>query len=404
MGRRLVEIDPFQEEGHRALIRGYAESNQRALALKQYERCRNLLRRELDTNPDCATQELFREVRDSDIVAARSPDSARETDLPGLRVNAAVELSATLPTVLDGLPRTAPETGMPSILVLPFANLSGDVSQDYLARGITDDIIISLTAFRELFVFAYKTSMAISGDPEDTSIVAERLGARYAVEGGVHKSGGKIRVSVRLVDARDGHYLWAHRFDRDLHDLLEVQDEIVDMITNSLVEKVEEADRRRASEKPPENMLAYDFVLHGRVLLNRYTREGELEARRNFHKAIELGPTFAAAYAGLAVSHIHEYEAPWCAQPEQTLSSTFDWARKSLELDNLNIMALYALAGAYYYGGEFELANLETSPIYRVRFNLIDPLFGVVSSTVATDVELVPAVTTTVAADLSLPN
>ncbi len=358
-GRRLLDIDPFQEEGHRALIRGYGETNQRALALKQYERCRDLLRRELNASPDCATQDLYAKVKEKTIADIRTTDSVQKSSDQHVGSRSAVAPSPPLPTVLGQLPRTAPETGMPSILVLPFSNLSGDTSQGYLAHGITDNIIIALTTFRELFVFAYKTSMAIDGSPDDILNVAERLGARYVMEGGVHKTDTKIRVSTRLVDSRDGHNLWASSYDREIQDLLVVQDEIVDMIANSLVEKIEAVDHKRAFNTPPENLLAYDFVLRGRVLLNRYTREGELEARRNFRIAIDLDPMSAAAHAGLAVSHIHEYEAPWCEQPENTLSTTFEWARKALQLDDLNIMGRYALAGAHYYNGEYELANLE---------------------------------------------
>jgi adenylate cyclase len=237
--------------------------------------------------------------------------------------------------------------------------MSGDASQDYLARGITDDIIVSLTAFRELFVFAYKTSMAIDVDSDDPLSVAERLGARYVVEGSVQKADSRIRISARLASAGDGRQLWANRFDRDLQDLFAVQDEVVDMIANSLVENVEAAHHRQAASESPENLGAYDFILRGRLLLNRYTHEAELEARRNFQSAIDLDPNSAAAHAGLAVSHIHEYEAPWCEHPEQTLSFVFESARKALELDSLNIMALYALGGAYYYNGEYEIANLE---------------------------------------------
>ena len=358
-GRRLVDIDPFQEEGHRALMLGYAESNQRALALKQYAHCQALLRRELGAEPDRATQSLAAAVKQGVAAGADARRAEPSADAPGSGITPVDRPTAELSSVLERFPRTGPESGMPSILVWPFFSLSGDASQDFLACGFTDDIIIALTAFRELFVFAYKTSMAIDADAEVPLGVAERLGARYVVEGAVNKSQSQLRVSVRLVDARDGRNLWAYRFDRDARDLLAVQDEIVDAVANSLVERIEGAQRRRALEKLPERLLAYDFVLRGRVLLNRYTREGELEARRSFERALELDPASAAAHAGLAVSHIHEYEAPWCEDPERTLSLVFELARKSLELDDLNVMALYALAGAYYYSGEFELANLE---------------------------------------------
>lgn len=358
-GRRLLEIDPFQEEGHRALIRGYAESNQRALALKQYDRCREFLRRELNTTPEPVTEALFTEVKKRGDFDNQDIEFIKDAVDPKTHSSPNGKSSSEVRDVLDQLPRTAPQTEIPSLLVLPFSNLSGNSTQDYLAQGVTDNLIIALTAFRELFVFAYKTSMAASDPTEDIPIIAKRLGARYVVEGGFHKTDTRIRVTVRLVDVRDGRHLWADKYDRVVEDLFEVQDEIVDRVTNTLVQKIEETDHRIALEKPQENLVAYDFVLQGRVLLNRYTKEGELEARRSFENALELDPSYAVAYAGLAVSYVHEYEAPWCEHPEDTLATVFEFATKAVELDDLNIMGRYALASAYYYSGEYELANLE---------------------------------------------
>ena len=366
-GRKLVELEPFQEEGHRAIMRGYAESNQRALALKQYERCRELLQRELDISPDSATQDLFSQVKVGDI-AVRQDDGGSPLD-SRIASGRSTQPSPEVAEVLEELPRTAVHTTKPSILILPFVNVSDDPAQDYIARGVTDNIIVALTRFRELFVFAYKTTMALEGSVERPADAYKQLGARYAVEGSLQRTKHRIRVTARLVDTQNGQNLWAQDYDRDLEDLLAVQDEITELIVTSLVGAVEEADYIRALHKQPQQMAAYDYVLKGRVVLNRYTRQGEHEARDNFKKALDLDRYSAPAYAGLAVSYSNELHCSWCEQPEQALSSLCEYASKALELDSANSMARYALACAYYFRGEHERASLEIEHAIAINPN-----------------------------------
>jgi TolB-like protein len=352
VGRRLVELDPFREEGHRALMRGYAESNQRTQALQQFERCRELLQRELNIGPAPETQNLFMQVKQGEPVGVQSD----------ARVFSGTSIKQTSPeaaSTVDQLPRTAPLTDKPSILVMPFVNASNDQEQEYLARGITDNIIIALTPFRELFVFAYKTSMATNGVIEAPVDAYEKLGARYVVEGSVLRAKDRIRVTARLVDAQEGRHLWAQNYDRNPTDLLAVQDDITEYIVTSLVGVVEETDRLRALHIPQEQLLPYDFVLRGRVWSKEYTRKGTLKARECFQKAIDLDPNYAPAYGGMAVSYSREWDAFWCEQPDQVHAKMLEYANKALDLDNTNISGRFALACAYYFGGEYERSALE---------------------------------------------
>lgn len=277
----------------------------------------------------------------------------------GAEIPAPEPVAPTVTAVLDRLPRTAPQDGRPSILVMPFVNESDEREQDYLAKGIADNIIIALTCFRELFVFAYKTSAASTGVIETPADAHAQLGANYVVEGTVRRSANRIRISARLVDAREGKHLWARNFDREPEDLIAIQDEIADYIVRSLVDTVEKTDRQRAQRKPAELLAPYDLVLKGRVLLNEYTREGEMAARECFQRAMELDPEYAPAYAGMAVSFDHEYYSAWCEDPRQANARVYEYARKALDLDDNNIMGLYALAEAYYARGEHERAVLE---------------------------------------------
>lgn len=261
--------------------------------------------------------------------------------------------------VVNQLPHTAPQGEKPSILVMPFINDSRDLEQEYVAKGITDNIIIALTRFRELFVFAYKTSVASQEVIDSPAIAYEQLGANFMVEGSVRKSADKIRISARLIDTREGRHLWAQNYDRESGDFLAIQDEIAECVAGALVSTVEKSGGQRA-RKIPNNLLApYDLVLKGQVLLNEYTPEGEFEARDCFQQAIDLDYDYAPAYAGMAVSYDHEYHSAWCENPELANQRVYEYACKALKLDDTNVMALYALAEAYYARGEHERAVLE---------------------------------------------
>jgi adenylate cyclase len=278
---------------------------------------------------------------------------------PGELIPAPEHADEQFSAIVNRLPRTAPQDDKPSILVMPFINDSNDAEQEYVAKGITDNIIIALTRFRELFIFAYKTSMASQEVIDSPASAYEHLGANFAVEGSVRKSADRIRISARLVDTREGRHLWAQNYDRESGDFLAIQDEIAECIASALINTVEKAGGQRA-RKIPNNLLApYDLTLKGRVLLNEYTLEGENAARECFQQAIDLDPDYAPAYAGMAVSYDHEYHSTWCENPEQTNQKLYEYACKALKLDDCNIMGLYALAEAYYARGEHERAVLE---------------------------------------------
>ena len=257
---------------------------------------------------------------------------------------------------VEQLPHIAANSDKPRVLIMPFVDGSVDGGQDYFTRAITDNIITVLTSFKELFVFATNTSMAMSGMTEGAS---EQLNARYVVEGSVQKTPDRIRITVRLIDAQQGQHLWAQNYDRNTDDLLAVQDEITKLIISSLIGKVEETDWQRAQQKSQVQLVPYDQVLQGRVSMSDYSQKGVLEARQCFLKAIEQDPQYASAYAGLAVSYAFEYLGMWCEDSEQASANMIEYGNKSLKLDKTNIMARYALAFAYFWGGEYERAALE---------------------------------------------
>jgi adenylate cyclase len=246
----------------------------------------------------------------------------------GARRNGAAG-SGLLPKRPAATPATRP-SALPSIAVLPFANLGGDPEQEYFADGITEDLITELSRFQELRVIARNSVLVYKAKPVGIQEVGRDLGVRYVLEGSVRKAGGRVRITAQLIDAATGHHLWAERFDRDLADIFEVQDEVTSRIVATLAGKLAESERRRARSGQTENLEAYDCVLRGRELWERFTPEANREARRLYEKAIELDPDYARAYASLAWTYLVEHAERWVGPEDQPLERALEFARRGV--------------------------------------------------------------------------
>jgi TolB-like protein/Flp pilus assembly protein TadD len=333
---RLLTLDPLREAAHRILMRAYAAQGRQASALKQFETCRDILKRELGVEPEPETVALYRDIRQQRAVA---PDDVSET---------APKPEIEGPPLPDG----------PSVAVLPFENKSGDPDHSYFADGLTENIITGLTRFREILVIGVKSIMVVREQTPDLREIGRALGVAHIVEGSVRKAGDRVRVTVQLVDAATGQRLWAENYDRDLDDIFAVQDEITNVIVATLAGQIEQLEQRRAAKKTAEDLVAYDCLLRGRQCLNRYTKDGELEARRHFERALELDPDYASAYAGLSISYLHEYEASWSKAPDEALERAYALAQKAVALDDADSPARYAISSACFYRGQHELAKV----------------------------------------------
>jgi adenylate cyclase len=247
----------------------------------------------------------------------------------GVRRDGAAEPEPERPS---GAPATRP-SALPSIAVLPFANLGGDPEQEYFADGITEDLITELSRFQELRVIARNSVLTYKGKPARVQEVGRDLGVRYVLEGSVRKAGARVRITAQLIDAATGHHLWAERFDRDLADIFEVQDEVTSRIVATLAGKLAESERRRARSGQTENLEAYDCVLRGRELWERFTPEANREARRLYEKAIELDPEYARAYASLAWTYLVEHSERWAGPDERPLERALELARRGVAVN-----------------------------------------------------------------------
>ena len=184
----------------------------------------------------------------------------------------------------------------PSIAVLPFENLSNDPEQEYFSDGITGDIITALGRIRQFFVIARNTMFSYKGQAVDVKTVAKELGVRYLLEGSVRKAGNRVRVSAQLVEGTTGNQIWAERYDRDLEDIFEVQDEITGNVVGAIEPELTRAEWERAKTKKTENLDAWDYVVRAIALMMEFSDEDSAEAMRLLEQAIALDPRYARAY------------------------------------------------------------------------------------------------------------
>ena len=175
---------------------------------------------------------------------------------------------------------TAALSDKPSIAVLPFTNLSGDPEQEYLAEGIADDLLTALAKSRWLFVMARSSSFAFKGKAFETDQIARRLGVRYILSGSVRRSGSRIRISVQLTEADTGGSIWAERYDRDLTDIFELQDEITEAVAGAIEPELLKKEGQREVERRPQTLTARDLVWRGRWEFHKIRPEFSLGGAR----------------------------------------------------------------------------------------------------------------------------
>jgi adenylate cyclase len=220
----------------------------------------------------------------------------------------------------------------PSIVVLPFDNLSDDPQQDYFSNGITEDITTDLSKIASLFVISRNSASIYKGKAVKVQDISRELGVRYVLEGSVRRSDNQVRITAQLIDAIQGQHLWSERYDRPLQDIFAVQDEIRQQIVFALKVKLTPEEQARFKTAPTNNLEAYDYYLRGFQLAWRTTKETNIQARQMFEKAIELDPQYAGAYGGLGFTYFMEWFSQWSADP-QNLARAEEMLQKATVLD-----------------------------------------------------------------------
>jgi TolB-like protein/Flp pilus assembly protein TadD len=252
-----------------------------------------------------------------------------------------------------------------SIAVLAFVNMSNDPDNEYFSDGIAEEIINTLTKVKALRVVSRTSSFAFKGRNDDIGEIGRKLKVNTVLEGSVRKASDKLRVTAQLVNAADGYHLWSERYDRQLEDVFEIQDEIAENIVRALRVVLGEDEKRAIEKTPTENVQAYEYYLRGRQFFHQFRRTGLQYARRMFDRVVEIDPNFALARAGIAdcCSFLYMY---WDSS-KANLEGADASSRKALQLDPESAEAHTSRALALTLRGRYQEAREEFEAALRLN-------------------------------------
>lgn len=281
-------------------------------------------------------------------------------------------------------PRTSPPASdLPSIAVLPLANLGGDSNQDYLSEGLTDDLITLLSSVPDLSVIAHHSAFAFTARSADAQTVGRELGVRYVLEGSVRADLQRLRVTAHLVDTGTGRRLWAEHYDRAREEVFSVQDEITQRIAGSLVAHVARSELLRACAKPTNNLAAYDFYLRGASVIRTVARgeraERIPEARMHFDQAVAADPSYPRPLLGLAMTFFWTWVEPVDREPLRsefqqpaTLAHAVALAQRAVDLDPFAAEAHARLGYMLHWQQRRAQGMAEYQRAFEINPNLAD--------------------------------
>ncbi len=267
--------------------------------------------------------------------------------------------------------RSAPRRAAvkPTIAVLPFANMSGDPEQEFFADGLTEDILTELSRRHELFVISRNSTFVYKGKAVNLREVSQKLGAQYLVEGSVRKAGKRLRVTVQLIDSASDAHVWAERYDRNLDDIFEIQDEVTAAIVATLPGRVEAAQQEQISRKRPSSLGAYECLLAAKVLHHRSTREDNLKAQELVNRALELDPDYAHAHAWRGCILGQAWGYGWVEDKKATLAEAFSEVEKARALDENDVDVHRLLAGINIIRGDLTRARFHQERAFKLNPN-----------------------------------
>jgi adenylate cyclase len=289
-----------------------------------------------------------------------------------------------------------PNIATASIAILPFTNMSGDPEQEYFSDGISEDIITDLSKISGLTVIARNSSFAYKGRSVDIRTVGQELGVQSVLEGSIRRAGKRVRITAQLIDATNGGHLWADRYDRDLTDIFEVQDDVTRRIVDALKITLSPAEKARLADSETANVAAYDCVLRGRefMLGKEKNLETFTQAIKYFKQALEHDPNYSVAYACLGFGHMFDYQNRWSEDPDGALPVAKEYARLAIEKDPNEPLArcVSALAASYEKDLDRAKAEIDAALALNPSLALAHNLRGTIRTFAGEPLEAIPEI------------
>lgn len=338
--RQLLALDPLREEGHRLLMTVLANSGNRGGALLQYEQCVEVVRDELGAAPDPETVALAEAIRLGVLQETRH-------GLPPRNGGVLVAPSGAGPPLPD----------KPSVAVLAFANLSGEAAQDYLVRGLVEDITVALGREKWLFVSASESAFALDQGVLDARDVGARLGVKYILKGSVRIDGEHLLVVAQLLDGMRGTHIWSGRFQDQMDNLFAMQDRLATKVAATIGPALMSQEVERARHQPTEHLTAFDLYLRALPRFRTSKQENE-EALALLGRAIALDPSYAAAHALAARCYQFQLMFDWRSPGNAGFAAGVHHAREAAGHGRNDSEALWMAALALVHlSGEHDFAE-----------------------------------------------
>jgi TolB-like protein len=323
--RRVLNFESAHQRAVRALMGALVDSGDPAGALAEYERFETVLAASHGLRPSEKTTALYREVRrDWQIAPAGTGRQG-----PRQSVSFVEEIS-----VADA------QKAQPSIAVLPFRDIGMKSGHNYVAEGLTDDLVERLSHIPTLFVTSRLSTAAFRKQDRSPQEIGSALGVRYLLSGSVRVSGDRLRLSVELADTGTGGTLWTERFDRDISDLLDIQDQLAETVVRAVAPHVRYAEIRRVRITQPEHQGAYHLLLRAQECMHQPSKEAFTAAEELFEQAIERGPRYAPAFAWRAYWHVMRVGQEWSECPERDTALAEHFSQAASDCDQMDSMAM----------------------------------------------------------------
>ena len=263
-------------------------------------------------------------------------------------------------------------SSLPSIVVVPFANLSGDPQQEFFADGMTDDVITDLSRLSNISVFSGSTSFAYRGRETQIQAIRAELGVDYVLSGTVRREGDAVRINAQLVDAKTGLQKWASRYDRRAVEVFAVQDEVTSNIVKALSIQLTSQERQRLVHSNTDNLKAYEVFQEGQRLSRTVSKESNEQAQAAYRQAIRLDPGYGRAYGALAFNLAYSYFSGWSDSPVETLNRALELAKQGVKLNESIPQTYWSLGFVYLMRKEYDNAQSAVTQAISIAPNYAD--------------------------------
>jgi TolB-like protein/DNA-binding SARP family transcriptional activator len=378
--RRLINFEPTHEGAVRNLMSAFAQMGDRAQAIREFERCRQALLTVLDLPPSKETTAIYEAIRiDSPSVVApviheRGVGSdSREIAAAG--TSAAFPISWKIERQNDPIAASLYDLSHeprrePSIAVLPFRNLTGEPTHDFVAEGLVEDLIEALSRVPNFFVISRLSTLAFRNQDRHPREIGNVLGVRYVLSGSVRVLGDRLRLTIELTDTQLGAALWFSKLDEKFLDLFEVQDRLSEMIVRRVAPYLHAAELKRIRVKRPDSLEAYDLFLRAQENMHNSSRTVFETSEALFDAALAKDPHYAAALAWRAYWHVLRVGQGWSPDPANDTTQADHFAQSAIERNSMEPMALavHGQVASYLYK-DFDLAFRRFEAALRINAN-----------------------------------